>query len=78
MSLFFTQCILNIFSDKKRRLYDNPIKPSKDGDFGKSPFSFQSKSQKVSYSSILISRVYLFHSCDPNIYRTQTTFYQVT
>ena len=33
-----------IFSDKKRRIYDNPMKTSnlKDGDLGRNPFSFQS------------------------------------
>ena len=42
---YFVYFILDLFSDKKRRLYDNPIKPSniKDGDIGKNPFSFQSK-----------------------------------
>ena len=33
-----------LFSDKKRRIYDNPMKTSnlKDGDLGRNPFSFQS------------------------------------
>ena len=33
---------MHLFSDKKRRMYDNPIKSS-NGDTGRNPFSFQSK-----------------------------------